>query len=150
MYFLYYMSYYKQKFELFKKLIDKTFTCPSYKIEYTYDRDDKRYIVRFNFKCRGFGLIINPNSKWYEFKKRIENLISDPTYADTNCHICFEEIENNVSCPRCNINICPNCFSKIKLNSDVYRCPQCRDDFYDAGVQWDEDFGFGMGYSYLH
>ena len=61
---------YEQKFLLFKKLIDKTFSC--YEKKYSVNFLNKTYQVDFILEDRIINLTILPNSEWYEFKKKIE------------------------------------------------------------------------------
>ena len=115
---------YEQKFLLFKKLIDKTFS--SYKKKYSVNFLNKTYQVKFILTDRLIALTILPDSEWHEFKKQIEKKISNISFALPECHICFNQIVHVTYCRQCSFIICLDCFRKIQLNNGLFRCPQCR------------------------
>lgn len=65
---------YEQKFLLFKKLIDKTFS--SYEKKYSVNLKNKTFVVKFILTDpdRLVNLTILPDSEWCEFKKQIHLL----------------------------------------------------------------------------
>ena len=112
---------YEQKFLLFKKLIDKTFSC--YEKKYSVNFLNKTYQVDFILEDRIINLTILPNSEWHEFKKKIERNISNLTSSKPECKICFNQMSYVIYCRQCSYEICLDCFKK--LNSGFFCCPQC-------------------------
>lgn len=115
---------YEQKFLLFKKLIDKTFS--SYEKKYSVNFKNKTFVVKFILTDpdRLVNLTILPDSEWCEFKKQIETHISSNSF--TECPICFYQKVCVNYCERCQFTICDDCISEIMLTDNIYRCPQCR------------------------
>ena len=113
---------YEQKFLLFKKLIDKTFS--SYEKKYSVNFLNKTYQVEFILADRIINLTILPDSEWHEFKKKIEKNISNFTSNRPECKICFNQTSYVVYCRQCSFEICLDCFKK--LNNGLFCCPQCR------------------------
>ena len=113
---------YEQKFLLFKKLIDKTFS--SYEKKYSVNFLNKTYQVEFISADRIINLTILPDSEWHEFKKKIEKNISNFTSNRPECQICFNQTSYVVYCRQCSFEICLDCFKK--LNNGLFCCPQCR------------------------
>ena len=114
---------YEQKFLLFKKLIDKTFS--SYEKNYCVNSLNNTYQVQFLLTDRLIILTILPHSDWHEFKKQIEKKIFNLTYKP-ECQICFNQIFYVSYCRKCSFNICLNCIRKIQFHDGLFRCPQCR------------------------
>ena len=115
---------YEQKFLLFKKLIDKTFS--SYEKKYSVDFSNKTFVVKFILTDpdRLINLTILPDSEWCVFKKQIEKHISGNPF--TECPICFYQKVDVNYCERYSFTICSDCISEIILTDNMYRCPQCR------------------------
>ena len=113
---------YEQKFLLFKKLIDKTFS--SYEKKYSVNFLNKTYQVEFILADRIINLTILPDSEWHELKKKIEKNISNFTSNRPECQICFNQTSYVVYCRQCSFKICLDCFKK--LNNGLFCCPQCR------------------------
>ena len=115
---------YEQKFLLFKKLIDKTFS--SYEKKYSVNFKNKTFVVKFILTDpeRLINLTILPDSEWFEFKKKIEKYISSISF--TECFICFYQKANVNYCEKCSFIICNDCVGEIILTHNMYRCPQCR------------------------
>ena len=115
---------YEQKFILFKKLIDITFS--SYEKKYSVNFSNKTFVVKFILTDtdRLINLTILPDSEWYEFKKQIEKYISSISF--TECQICFYQKVYVNYCERCSFTICNDCVSEIILTDNMYRCPECR------------------------
>ena len=113
---------YEQKFLMFKKLIDKTFS--SYEKKYSVNFLNKTYQVEFILADRVINLTILPDSEWHEFKKQIEKNISNFSYNRPECQICFNQTGYVVYCRQCSFEICLDCFKK--LNNGLFCCPQCR------------------------
>ena len=115
---------YEQKFLLFKKLIDKTFS--SYEKKYSVNFSNKTFVVNFILTDpeRLINLTILPDSEWYEFKKQVEKYISSISF--TECLICLYQKVDIKDCEKCSFTICNDCISEIILTNNMYRCPQCR------------------------
>ena len=116
---------YEQKFLLFKKLIDKTFS--SYEKKYSVNFSNKTYQVEFTVKGHNLIFTIFPCSKWSDFKKiindKLKNLLLDEPY----CNICFVKGFNQfIYCDRCTFVFCNYCFDRIRINNGNVLCPQCR------------------------
>ena len=115
---------YEQKFILFKKLIDKTFS--SYEKKYSVNFSNKKFVVKFILSDpeRLINLTILPDSEWHEFKKQIEHYIYSTSF--TECYICLYLKVGIKDCEKCSFTICDDCISEIILTNKMYSCPQCR------------------------
>ena len=115
---------YEQKFLLFKKLIDKTFS--SYEKKYSVNFKNKTFVVKFilSDSDRLINLTIWPDSEWHEFKVEIEKYISSTSFNE--CYICLYQKNDVKACDKCSFTICDDCISEIIFANDMFRCPQCR------------------------
>ena len=73
---------YEQKFLLFKKLIDKTFS--SYEKKYSVNFLNKTYQVEFILADRIINLTILPDSEWHELKKKLKRIFLILRLTDLN------------------------------------------------------------------
>ena len=73
---------YEQKFLLFKKLIDKTFS--SYEKKYSVNFLHKTYQVGFILAGRIINLTILPDSEWHELKKKLKRIFLILRLTDLN------------------------------------------------------------------
>ena len=116
---------YEQKFLLFKKLIDKTFS--SYEKKYSVNFSNKTYEVKFPVQGGYLIFTIFPYIKWFELKNQIKDKLTNLSPDEPYCKICFEKSFNQfIYCDRCTFVICDDCFHRILINSDTFLCPQCR------------------------
>ena len=115
---------YEQKFLLFKKLIDETYS--GYEKKYSVNFNNKTFVVKFILTDtnRLIKLTILPDSEWYYFKKEIEKCISSISF--TECPICFYQKFYVEKCEKCSFTICSDCVSEIIFTDNMYSCPQCR------------------------
>ena len=117
---------YEQKFLLFKKLIDKTFS--SYEKKYSYNFSNKTHEVIFTFQDHNLIFSIFPYIKWFELKNQIKDKLTNLSCDESYCKICFDKSCNQfIYCDRCTFVICDDCFHRIlRNNNGTYSCPQCR------------------------
>ena len=124
---------YEIKFLLFKKLIDETFS--DYEKKYYFN---KTYEVIFTFQNRNIRFTILPDSKWFEFKKKIKDKLAILS-SDPYCNVCFESCNKLLHCDRCTFIICDDCFHHILKNKGTYFCYQCGFDPFAAIEEEEEE-----------
>ena len=114
---------YEQKFLMFRRLANKTF--PNIQFGYNINHLCKLYQLIICKPKGYYFILIKPEIKWHQIKKKIEEYIVD--FVNPDCFVCLEQITGKVNyCEKCSLTICDDCVYKIILNDNMYHCPQCR------------------------
>ena len=122
---------YQKRFEIIKKLIDKTF--PDNVEEYHYIPYSKDFLIMI--KCLDGNCVVESfeiDSNWEHLKKYIERKIKYPMSSDYSVRlICYELITiQEILCRICRFIQCKDCFYNIlRQNRGIHICPKCRYTF---------------------